>query len=146
LPGREALITVSSGGDWSALSQHLKEHGITPTHVFPPWCAIVEVSPAVLDDLRGLSGARVVVDALPESELASLPEEFRFVASAWNESLRSKKRVTVRGEGLSWDAPGFLPPDPPASVREYLRAREREVAQQQSSGEETGESDKTKKR
>ena len=36
--------------------------------------------------------------------------------------------------------------DPPASVRENLREREREVAQQESSGEETGKSDKTKKR
>lgn len=138
---------ASSDAAWSALGRDLKALGITPAHAFPPRCAIAELAPAAVDRLRRAPGVRVVLDAIPERELGALPEEFRLVASAWNEHLRSKTEKTrVRGRGESWDAPGFLPPDPPAGFREYLRQREAELAREALSETQPDESDDDKEK
>jgi len=142
---REALIVVSSDAGWSALTRDLQELGIPPTHAFPPRCVIAELDPAALDRIRRGPGVRVVLDAIPESELGVLPEELRLVAAAWNERFRSKGHAEGRGRGLSWDAPGFLPPDPPATVREYLRQREAELAREESPEPRPDDSDETEK-
>jgi hypothetical protein len=52
-------------------------------------------------------------EALPEPPPDLTPSERMFV-SAWKARQQPKTRP---GEGLSWDAPGFLPPDPPAYRR-----------------------------
>ena len=143
---REALIVASSDAGWSALARDLQDLGITPAHAFPPRCVIAELAPAAVDRLRKKAGVRVVLDAIPERELGALPEEFRLVASAWNKHLRSKtEKKRVRGRGESWDAPGFLPPDPPADFREYLRQREGELAREGPSETRPDESDDEEK-
>jgi len=142
---REAFIVASSDAGWSALTRDLQELGIPPTHAFPPRCVIAELDPAALDRIRRGPGVRVVLDAIPESELGVLSEELRLVAAAWNERFRSKGHVKGRGVGLSWDAPGFLPPDPPAAVREYLRQREAELAREESSRPRPDDSEEKEK-
>jgi len=141
---RDALIVAANDAGWSALARSLAERAVTPTHSFPPRCVIVAARPPDVDALRRVPGVRVVVDVLPQSELASLPEELRLAAAAWNERLRSRAgQARVKGRGESWDAPGFLPPDPPAAVREHLRRREAEEARRQSSERAEDETDKT---
>lgn len=142
---REALVVASSDAGWSTLTRDLQELGIPPTHAFPPRCVIAELDPAALDRIRRGPDVRVVLDAIPESELGALPEELRLVAAAWNEHFRSKGQVEGRGRGLSWDAPGFLPPDPPPEIREYLRLREAELAREESPEPLPDDSDETKK-
>lgn len=138
----DALIVAASDAGWAALARSLKEHGIAPTHSFPPWCVIAALRRADVESLRCVPGVRVVADLLPESEVAALPEPLRLAAAAWNERLRSKAEGgRVKGRGESWDAPGFLPPDPPASVREYLRRREAEAASDPSRKPRSGASD-----
>lgn len=141
---REFLIAVANEAAWSALTRHLEERGIKPTHSFPPWCAIAELDRPDSDVIRQIPGVRVVEGALSEAELAALPEELRFAAAAWNERLRARENPRAMGRGQSWDAPGFLPPDPPAAFREYLRWREAEEAGGEPEGSEDGSDDKEK--
>ena len=64
------------------------------------------------DEILNLPGVVVIAEGeAPAEVLKTLnPAETLFV-SAWVE--RSAKPKTRPGDKLSWDAPGFQPPDPP---------------------------------
>jgi hypothetical protein len=142
----EALIVAADDAGWAALARSLQERCLAPAHSFPPRCIIGALRRADLDSLRGVPGVRVIVDQVPESELLTLPEPLRLAAAAWNERLRSRAEGgRARGRGESWDAPGFLPPDPPAAVRESLRRRESEAAKAPSRGPGRGDGDEPEK-
>lgn len=66
--------------------------------------------PAVLRDLPGVRA--VVDDAVAADALTGLDDGESLFVQAWlrRDSMRTKRRP---GEGLDWDAPGRLPPDPP---------------------------------
>lgn len=126
---RDALIVAANDAGWSALARSLAEREVAPAHSFPPRCVIAALRPSDVDAFRQVPAVRVIVDVLPESQIAGLPEELRLAAAAWNERLRSRAgSAPVRGRGERWDAPGFLPPDPPAAFREHLRRREGDAA------------------
>ena len=142
----EALIVAADDAGWAALTRSLRERGLAPTHSFPPRCIIGVLCRADLDSLRGVPGVRVIVDRVPESRIVTLPEPLRLAAAAWNERLRSRAEGgRARGRGESWDAPGFLPPDPPAAVREVLRRREADAAREPSRKPGLSERDKPEK-
>lgn len=63
---------------------------------------------ALLRAIPGIEAA--TIDALPQDILNSLNQTEALWVAAWFERKRPKQRP---GEGLAWDAPGFLPPDPP---------------------------------
>jgi len=50
----------------------------------------------------------------------------RTAMTAWNTHVRAQHTPSrgVAGAGLSWDAPGRLPPDLPPDLREMFRRRE----------------------
>jgi len=88
----------------------------------PPARATQRVSPRVvivaiddcasIEELRAGSALAVLEpgDALPPHVRETLTESERMFADAFAIRARAKTR---RGEGLDWDAEGFLPPDPP---------------------------------
>jgi hypothetical protein len=122
---RDALIVATNEAGWFALARLLAEREVTPAHSFPPRCAVAALRASDVEALRRVPAVRVIVGVLPESEIASLPQELRLAIAGWNAHLRSSAgRVPVKGRGERWDAPGFLPPDPPATFRERLRRRE----------------------
>lgn len=66
-------------------------------------------------DAESVARVHGVVKVLTGSETAEAlpgltPAESLF-SKGWLVS--KKKHLTRRGEGLAWDAPGFVPPDPP---------------------------------
>jgi hypothetical protein len=83
-----------------ALVQHL-----------PPRMGIVEGDDDALARLRTAPGVLAVGDPdLPEAARASLTEAERLFLEGWVQGRLPKTR---HGEGLPWDAPGYLPPDQP---------------------------------
>jgi hypothetical protein len=86
----------------------------TVTQVLPPRLALVRERPGATEGVTNLDGVLGVYDdALPEP-LPDLTQAEHVFVSAWEARGRTKTR---RGEGQSWDAPGFQPPDPPAGQR-----------------------------
>ena len=84
------------------------------TQVLPPRLAIVEAERETAARVARIEGVLGVYDdAVPEVPPDLTPSERVFV-SAWEARRQPKTRP---GEGLSWDAPGFLPPDPPGQRR-----------------------------
>jgi hypothetical protein len=80
------------------------------TQRLPPRLAIVEGDPDRLAAIHGIPGIIAMFEGrVTETMLQQLNPTERLFAEAWTESRRPKPdRV---GEGLSWDAEGFEPPD-----------------------------------
>ncbi|MGC7096783.1 hypothetical protein ACPZ19_19085 [Amycolatopsis lurida] len=85
--------------------------------VFPPRMVVAEI--AEPEELRRDPGIRLIVedeDSVPEEILAELTESERLFLNGWliTRTSSEKKRA---GDRLSWDASGFVPPDPPADSK-----------------------------
>jgi hypothetical protein len=84
------------------------------TQVLVPRLALVRADPEIVERVARIEGvADVYEDAVSELPADLTPSERVFV-SAWEARRQPKTRA---GEGLPWDAPGFLPPDPPIHHR-----------------------------
>jgi hypothetical protein len=86
----------------------------TVTQVLAPRLALVRADAETMARAAQLGGVLAVSDdTLPE-----LPQDLtsseRLFISAWEVRRQPKTRP---GEGFSWDAPGFLPPDTPVDCR-----------------------------
>jgi hypothetical protein len=84
---------------------------VTVTHVLAPRLVLVKsgVDAAVLRSLPGVRS--VYTDDVPAGvRFALTPSELLFV-DGWG--IRRHGKAHRLGQGLPWDTPGFLPPDPP---------------------------------
>jgi hypothetical protein len=111
-PAREFFVILDPGQADSALSQLRAVADVT--QVLVPRLALVRADRDAMARAARIEGVLDVRDdAPPELPLDFTPAERAFV-SAWEARRQPKTRP---GEGLSWDAPGFLPPDPPVHHR-----------------------------
>ncbi|HWN73464.1 MAG TPA: hypothetical protein VNN15_06630 [Solirubrobacterales bacterium] len=73
--------------------------------------AIEEPNPQRVAELEEMPGVLLCAKGSEPSRIPpELTEEERLWIDAWGLRTEQKQRP---GEGLSWDAPGFEPPDPP---------------------------------
>lgn len=95
---------------------------------FLPHALIVQATEAGVEELRRSAGAAgIYTEAVPAAAVESAAEPLRTVLAAWNQRRSFPgDRPEPLGRGLAWDAPGFLPPDPPPEIREMLRRREQQ--------------------
>ena len=136
---RPALIRLDpQGGDFDAALRLVAEAGGRVLHAFPPHALIAELPGGAGASLVGRAGIRSVsADEIPTAGAGT----HDVVADVWNAHLRARRTPERRasdriGHGLSWGAPGLLPPDPPPEVQAELRRREREAGGGASHGEE----------
>ena len=126
----EALILLAEGGAQrpEEVEAATAAGGGRIVAGFLPHALIVQVTEGAVDDLRRSVGAGTVyTEAVPATVVEGAAEPVRSVLTAWNQRRSlSGDRPEPRGRGLSWDAPGFLPPDPPPEIRELLRRREQQ--------------------
>ncbi len=97
-------------------------------HSYPPWLAVVAIAADRLEALRDCAGVRRVYPGqADQAALEALPDEMKWAVQAWNLHVsRSGKAGTPPArpaEGLAWDAPGHLPPDPPPAIQAELKRR-----------------------
>lgn len=106
---RELLVVLHLSAGDQGLNEVKRETTVIQ-HV-PPRLVLVEGEPNVIDRLRELPGVRSVFR--PEDdmgEIGDLSEHERLFVDGWRLRGQPKERP---GDGLPWDAPGYLPPDPP---------------------------------
>jgi hypothetical protein len=105
MPPAEVLVELQPG----AAVEDAVPAGMQILQQLPPRLAIVAADD---DDVRALEdapGVSAVFPAeVPPDAMERLDQLGRAFAAAWNARRQSKERI---GEGLSWDAPGFEPPD-----------------------------------
>ena len=136
---RPALIRLDpQAGGFDEALRLVEAAGGRVLHAFPPHALIAELPGAVGATLAGRAGIRSVsADEIPTAGAG----RHDVVADVWNAHLRARRAPERRasdrlGHGLSWGAPGLLPPDPPPEVQAELRRREREAGGGASHGEE----------
>jgi len=96
---------------------------------FPPHAVVALLPAERIDELRANPAARLVsTEEIALEGLEAASSAARMAVAAWNEHVVRRNRPPERlFEGLAWDAPGRLAPDPPPHVREMLRRREQEM-------------------
>jgi len=95
---------------------------------YAPHAIVASVPDEAIDNLRDKPRIRSVdTEEIADDRVRGEPEAVRVAVAAWNEHLARQRRPREEPVGLSWDAPGRLPPDPPRHIREMLRRREREL-------------------
>ena len=106
---REVLVIFRADVTAEARAQLENQYAVKSW--LPPRIAVL-ANGGNVEQLRGLPEVEAVVadpaDTIPES----LAESERIFVGAWQTRQHGGGK-SRRGEGLAWDAPGFLPPDPP---------------------------------
>ena len=83
------------------------------TGLMPPRLAVLGLREGQLQELQRMGGVEAVMTG-PASPLpASLTEQERLFIMGWLQRRQGGKQR--KGEGLPWDAEGYLPPDKPRS-------------------------------
>lgn len=84
------------------------------TQAASPRMVVVETGPGQHPPSVSLPGVLAVTDGWLDPEVAeTFDETERLFATAWTSRMTGPPKHR-RGDGLSWDAQGFAPPDPPA--------------------------------
>jgi hypothetical protein len=105
---QEEVLVVTADTDRSG--HLLAEVGrrVRVTQLLPPRLALVLLDDRGAEELRALPGVSVFTDAGPRP--AGLNDRERLFVDAWMSRGTGKVRAA---NGLAWDAPGYVPPDPP---------------------------------
>jgi hypothetical protein len=109
---RDALVVLESDRAARALAELRSVAQVT--QVLAPRLALIRSDREVLARAARIDGVAAVHDQVLGELPADLTDSERTFVAAWQARRAPKTR---RGEGLSWDAPGFEPPDPPRRGR-----------------------------
>lgn len=121
--GREVLVILS--GDRMAESFKQVSSNYRVQHVASPRVVVVQCSQGELAGLGSIPGVTVVTGGDPPSGLMeSLTDSEALFVAAWLSRIQEGSSKQRPGEGLSWDAPGFVAPDPPANVSGFNKEDE----------------------
>lgn len=98
-------------------------------HAFPPVGIIASVSSENIKELlNSVFVGYLTTDAIEEPPALIPADESRDIISIWNNQVRVSRETEIKApadEDLSWDAPGYLPPDPPPHIRKMMDEWER---------------------
>jgi hypothetical protein len=128
---RDALIQLQAEGmqDVDRVIETIEEIGGRVLLSYPPHAIVASLPDEKINELRGKPGIRAVdTEEISGDRVNAAPQTMRVAMAAWNEHLAGQRAPREQPSlGLSWDAPGRLPPDPPPDIREMLRRRERDM-------------------
>ena len=103
----ELLVILEPGLAQEALTQLRLVTSVT--QVLAPRLILVRADRDTMARAKRIRGVLEVYNDAPLKFPSNLTSSERLFVSAWKARRRPKTR---RGEGLPWDAPGYLPPDP----------------------------------
>lgn len=114
--GQDLLIIISENRAeeiFKRISADYKVRQVASSRVFT-----VEGDQNELAKLRRISEVTIVAPGgggdAPTDVLETLDEGEKLFVLAWSSRSKETGSKQRRGEGMSWDAPGFTPPDAPA--------------------------------
>jgi hypothetical protein len=115
MTGQETLLLLENTAATQEGLERLSER-YRVVASFPPKLVVVNVDPRTENDLWQDADIRVVIkEVVPEGLLSELSQEEQVFIQAWVRK-RTEPQKQREGDGLAWDAPGLLPPDPPNEI------------------------------
>lgn len=115
--GRELLVIMRGERANEAIKQLSANYNVQ--QVASPRVVVVEGAQNELAGLRAVPGVlAATAGELPPAVLEGLDESEALFVAAWLSRTKGGTSKQRPGEGLAWDAPGFVPPDPPAGDTE----------------------------
>lgn len=110
------------------IERALTEEGGIIVAAYPPRVLLSKLDLSRLEKLRlAVPDVTIYTDVVDDRTLRSVDDTSRSILAAWNERRSNREKGgEAKGRGLAWDAPGYLPPDPPADIKEMLKRREDE--------------------
>jgi hypothetical protein len=114
---RPFLVLLGEAADTQLTEQLQREHRVIS--LLRPRLMVVDIDDDAASELRQHSQIAGVFDReVPADVVAQLPATERLFVSAWSQqqTMAHKQR---RGDGLSWDAAPFEPPDAPHSTKNH---------------------------
>lgn len=81
----------------------------------PPRIAVLHLQENQLQELQRMPELEAVLKGPLSPPPASLTEQERLFISGWQQQQQGEGGKRRKGEGLPWDAEGYLPPDRPKS-------------------------------
>ncbi len=112
--GKRELLVILNGDRAEEAGKQLNAN-YKVSHVASPRVMVVEGEQSELAGLRAMPGVTAATAGeLPPGAIDGLDDSESLFASAWLSRIKEGSSKQRPGEGLSWDAPGFIPPDPPA--------------------------------
>jgi hypothetical protein len=127
---QEVLIQIAStqAPPIEQVVQAIERVGGRVLHAYPPSIIIAALPPDQIASMRTSDGIQAIdTEEIVDLDLLQAAGARGWAIAAWNAHVLSKRQPAPASRDLPWDAPGYLPPDPPADVREMLRRREREL-------------------
>ena len=116
--GRDSLVIIigdRAEESFKRISADYKVRQVASPRVFT-----VEADQSELAKLRAVSGVTVVTSGdAPPGIMEKLDEGEALFVAAWLSRRKEGSSKQRLGEGLSWDAPGFTPPDAPTEDSEH---------------------------
>ncbi|MDR4479556.1 MAG: hypothetical protein R3B37_07420 [Nitrospira sp.] len=81
----------------------------------PPRIAVLHLQENQVQDLQRMPGLEAVLQGPSSPSPPSLTEQERLFITGWQQQQQGEGGKRRKGEGLPWDAEGYLPPDRPKS-------------------------------
>ena len=129
---QEAFVILRST-DHDGFARGLKtieSHGGQIRQSFPPRVVVAALPADQISALRAEPDVeRVATQRIPVARTESKVSDLDLAIAAWNAHLTARRGRSSKaaGQGLTWDAAGHLPPDPPPEIRALLDERDREM-------------------
>ena len=115
--GDRPELLVILGGERAAEALNQLRNSYRVTQSASPRVVVIEAGPGEAGRLRAIPGVKVVTAGeLPSEGMEGLDDGEALFVEAWVSRINELPLKQRPGEGLPWDAPGFIPPDPPAAV------------------------------
>jgi hypothetical protein len=125
---QEIFIRLKAGTapNLEGLLKAIETAGGRALSVYPPHAILALLPPSAVEVVSQRDDvAAAWTEPISRQTIESAEEPLRTALQAWNEHLaRRPRKPAAAAEGLSWDAPGRLPPDPPPEIQAEWRRRE----------------------
>jgi len=105
--GREALVLITDQDRRPEVIDELRRSA-TVVQLLPPRLATIALAVGQREVVPEIAGATFYVDEVPSEVVNSLLPQEQVFARGWQARRGGKNRS---GDQLSWDTPGFTPPE-----------------------------------
>ena len=123
---KDALVVVNTGSNFTIdlLVKLIESAGGYARHIFSPSIVIATLPIEKIDYIGSRDEVQyITTEIIEDASHLYFVEEYAEIIELWNNLTLPDQKFTGQKEteeGISWDSPGYLPPDPPTEIRKMI--------------------------